>query len=499
MTAKTLITKQDFLSSLSLLFVSLPLSAGIAIASKADPAAGVIAAIFGALFFGMFSSTPLAVFGPSAGLSVFISMAAIKFGDFSYLGPAIFLSGVWLFILSFFNVHRLVSIVPRSVSRGMATGIGLILILKMIPHLVGYDDVSIGIEDFTQSDGRNTFSEIIYSLNNFLPGALAISLVSLILIPALRKVSNIAFPIVVVGIIIHQIFIHFLPDFALSQQHMLTVTDVKVHFKSLNGFMNDLPYTLELSFILMAVILIEGFITFDIFQKLDPSHHHVKPLKELRLLGFANALMGIIGALPIMPVLIRSTANVNFGAKTRWSVFMHGIWLALILVCYKFFSFIPMASVASILVYVGFRLIDLKEIKKIFKQDVAHWLPFVLTVFVMIFVDLLWGIFAGFIVGLFFSMKNMVKRSMVLVHDDERYLLKFYKDVSFLNKAELKELLERVPLDKEVLIDGTGNIFIDPEIEDFLEDYNDECKDRGCKVTFLKSRLAVSKLFKEII
>lgn len=498
MTAKTLITKQDFLSSLSLLFVSLPLSAGIAIASKADPTAGIIAAIFGAVFFGVFSTTPLAVFGPSAGLSVFISMAAIKFGDFSYLGPAIFLSGVWLFIISFFNVHRIVSIVPRSVSRGMATGIGLILILKMIPHLLGYDGISLGVEDFTQSDGRNTFTEIVYGFNNYLTGAVVISMVSLILIAALRKVTNIAFPVVVIGIILHQVFIQFIPELALSQQHMLTVTDVKVHFKSLSGFMTDLPYTLELSFIIMAVILIEGFITFDIFQKLDPSHHHVKPLKELRLLGFANALMGIIGALPIMPVLVRSTANVNFGAKTRWSVFLHGIWLALILICYKFFSFIPMASVAAILIYVGWRLIDVKEIKKLCGHGYAQWLPFLVTVFVMIFVDLLWGIFAGFVFGLFFSMKNMVKRSMVLVHDDERYLLKFYKDVSFLNKAELKELLEKVPEDKEVLIDGTGNIFIDPEIENWLEDYVEECKDRGCRVTFIKSRLAVSNLFKEI-
>jgi MFS superfamily sulfate permease-like transporter len=502
----TPINRNDFLSSLSLLLVSLPLSAGIAVASGAAPEAGIISAIFGALFFGCFSSSPLAVFGPSAGLSIFLSTSTKAFGDFSQTSAAIVLAGVFLMLLSYVNVHRIINIFPRSVTKGMVAGIGLILAIKMIPHLLGYDRSSLFDDKFSHGKS-NTLSDLFISLESILPGAFLISILSLALMIGfhfLQKKGKLNFRfsggvlVVVIGVVLNLIFQKFAPDFYLSGEHLLHVTSTRIRFKSFLPSFSNLPLVIETALIITAVIILEGFITLDIFQKIDPLHSRIKYKKEMILLGVGNCLMGLIGALPLMPVLIRSTANVNFGAKTRNSVIFHGIWLALALNFKEVFSFIPMASVAAVLFTVGIGLLDFKEIKKMIVHGYDHYVPFFLTIGFIFFFDLLWGIAAGFMLGLIFTLRSSFQRSMVLVNDTERYLLKFHKDVTFLHKGELREHLDAIPQDKEILIDGTGNIFIDKEIEEWLEDFADECHERGCKVTFMKSRLAVSKLFKEI-
>ncbi len=496
--------KKDVWASVSLLLVAIPICAGIAVASKADPADGILAAIIAAIIFSLFSSTPLTIVGPSAGLSIFVSMASIKMGGESGVSHAIFLAGVWLVILSFFNVQRWINIVPRSVIRGMVTGMGLILIVKMLPHLLGYDGISLLESDqFTESDGRNTITEVLYGLQNFLPGSITISIVSTLILIFLAHHSKTngalsflspTLTVVTVGVVLNQIFIYYYPAWALGTNHTLHFDTFRVHFRSLGMSVGDWKYVIQLSIIITAVISLEGLITLDVFQKIDPTHSRINTKKELRLLGITNSLMGFLGLLPVMPVLIRSTAAVDFGAKSRWTNFLHAIWLIVALIFYDLFSYIPMATVATILVFVGFNLISFRDIKFMATHGKDHWLPFFVTVIMIFFTDLIWGIFAGFSVGLIFSLKSVTRRTMVLVHDQERYLLKFYKDVTFLNKGELREHLESIPKGAELLIDGTGNIFIDTEIEEWLEDFSFSDN----KVTFMKSRLAVSRLFKEI-
>ena len=495
--------RKDLWASISLLMVTIPICAGIAVASKADPSNGILAALIASLIFGFFSSSPLAVVGPSASLSIFLSMAMLKLGGSSGVSQAIVLSGCLLLIFSFFNVYRWVNLVPRSVIRGMATGMGLILIMKMIPHLLGYDGISLlESDEFTQSDGRNTLTELIYGWQNFLPGSVLISTASILIYMGITKLKvsskiPVTIFIIVAGVLLNQLFLNFVPEYALTDAHMLGVSSFKIHFRSLEMRVDNWPSVIELALAITAVIILEGLITLDLFKKVDPTHSRVKIRKELRLLGITNALMGILGLLPVMPVLIRSTAAADFGGRSRWTNILTALWMIIALFFYQYFSYIPMASVAAILVIVGLNLISIRDVRYMLTHGKDHWLPFFVTVFVIFFFDLLWGIAAGFVVGLFFSMRSMTRKSMVLVHDNERYLLKFYKDVTFLNKAELRHHLEGLPQDKEVLIDGTGNIFVDKEIEEWLEDFAANSADTGSKVTFMKSRLAVSRLFKE--
>lgn len=500
-------SKEDLFASFSLLLISLPISAGIAVASKAQPEAGIIAAIVGSLFMGLFTSAPLIVYGPAAGLSIFISSAVVNLGGFNMVAPAIILAGIWLILLSYLRAYRIVNFFPTLVMKGMAAGIGLILILKMFPHLLGYDDLSFLNDQFILGGGRNTLSEIAYSFQHFLPGAVLITVLSLIFVfvtnwlakkNKIARMSSNAIWLVVLGIVANEGMKVFIPEWALSGNHVLTVNTNGLSFNSFPNYFSNWRGMLETSFIITAVIMIEGLVTLDIFQRLDPKHSQIKFRKELFLMGIGNILMGFLSGLPIMPVLIRSKANLEFGAKNRSTILLHGLLLVAAFFAGGILGKIPMASVAVILLFIGIHLVDVRMIQKLLKKGVKYSLPFFVTLAAIIFFNLLWGILAGLVVGVVISIQGMVHRSMVVVHDDKNYLLKFYKDVSFFNKGELRNHLQSIPDGKEVVIDGTGNISVDSEIELFLEEFVEELKGRGCKVTFAKSRLAVSKLFKEV-
>ncbi len=502
------LTKNDFFSSWSLFLISLPLTAGIAIASKAPPEAGIISAIIGAIFFSVFSSSRLVVVGPAAGLTVFISAATTSSGDFYQLPLSVVISGVILMILSTFSVHKIIYVFPKSVAKGMAAGIGLILVLKMIPHLIGHDSVVLSSQNFIQANGRNTFEEIMMAFSDYQLGAIIISVVCLaaaFVWPFLGRKSilsnkfSYAFFIVLLGVGMNEFFKAFYPALALSGDHMLRIQSSNFGFHPFWEVQYPLWQIFKLGFILAALIILEGLVTLDIFQRLDPKHSSINFQKEIFLLGIGNTIVGFFGGLPIMPVLIRSKANLEFGAENRSSVFLHGIWILIVVVfCSDLLAYIPMAAVASILFYIGYNLVDLKEMNKTLSKSAEQYVPFLTTLSIILFIDFFWGIVMGFAVGLIFTLGSLTKRAVILVNDEERYLLKIFKDVTLFHKAKLRELMDSVPLDKELLVDGTGNIFIDPEMEEWFEEYAQERRDRNGKFVFAKSNLAISKLFKKV-
>ncbi|MBS1958731.1 MAG: SulP family inorganic anion transporter [Bdellovibrionales bacterium] len=475
--------RQDLFASLSLFLISLPIAVGIAVASHAPPESGIISAIFGAIFYGIFSTSHVTLVGPAAGLCVFLAAAAQSIGAFSNVSSATVLAGTFLIILSKFKSHKIIDYAPQSVMRAMVCGIGLTLILKTVPYLIGYE-----------TEGR--FSYI----------ALGISAVCLTLawISSTWENENgkhrrvpYAFLIILLGAGIAAVVARFFPALALTESQMLHLNPAQWELRA-SEFRPDqwLP-TLKLSLMIMAVILLEGTVNRNVIQKFDPQRRPINHQHEMLLLGIGNVFMGLIGALPVMPILIRSTANLEFGSKTRLSAILQGIWLIAALVFSAMFQFIPMAAVAAVLVVVGFELIKFNEIREMFKRaKYDQIVPFAVTLVVILSVDLLWGILTGLAIGVFNSFKSAQHRSMVLVQDDEHYLLKFFKDVTFVHKSELKETLENIPEGKKVVIDGTGNIVVDSEIEDWLLEYQEEAAVQKKTVLFRTSSLAISKLFK---
>lgn len=497
-------SRGDVVSSLSLFLISLPLTAGIAVASKVSPEAGLFSAIFGAIIVGFFSSSELIVYGPAAGLSIFISAANLRWGDSGDVSAAISMTGIILLLICFSPVHKIIHLFPSSVTKGMASGIGLILILKMIPHLFGHDEVYLSSDTFYQNDGRNTLTEIINAIQNPSMGPMIISGICLLLWFAWQKLNKEvrSLSIVVILVILGSVLASWLgninSDWALSYSQMLHIDSLQFKFRPFWEAQIHWKESIKLAFILTSVIILEGLATLEVMTtSLDPKHRMIQPRREIFLIGISNLLMGFINALPLMPVLIRSTANKDFGATSRLSVILHGFLLLIALIFYKVFSFIPMATVAVILLGVGFNLFNRKLWVEMYDKGMAQFVPFATTVVLMLTMDFLWGLLAGFMIGLLLTMRSSLKRTMVMVEDGDRYLLRFFKDVTFIHKIELIEMLNTVPVGKEVLINGTGNILVDPDIEEWLENYQEDCKRRDCKVTFVKSNLSVSRLFKE--
>lgn len=495
-------SSKDIYSSISLFLISLPITAGIAVASKVSPEAGLFTAIFGAIVLGFFSSSELIVYGPAAGLSVFISAANLRWGAYGDVSAAISLAGIFLLIISFTPVHKIIHLFPTSVIKGMASGIGLILMLKMIPHFFGYDEVYLTFDAFFQTDGRNTVTEIFYAIQNAHIGPVIISVISLSVLLIWRKFDkskNLSYVMVVVIIASAAAFYlgNLRPDWTLNPAQMLHIESLKFKFAPFWNSQIHWWESFKLALILTAVIVLEGLATIEAMQSLDPKHRRINPKRELTLMGIGNILMGCINALPVMPVLIRSNANNEFGAKSRMSVILHGVFLLIALIFYRSFSYIPMAAVAAILFIVGYNLFNLPRLKVMYAKGMAQFIPFISTIVLMIVMDFLWGLLIGSIIGLIIVTRASLKRSMVLVNDGDRYLLRFFKDVTYIHKIELIEILNSIPDGKEVMINGTGNIFVDTDVEDWLETYQEESLSRDSKVTFLKSSTSVSRLFKE--
>jgi MFS superfamily sulfate permease-like transporter len=491
--------RQDLFASLSLFLVSLPITIGISIASKAPPEAGMISSIFGALFFGLFSSSHLALYGPAAGLCVFISATASQYGSFEQVSAATILAGLLLLGLSRINAFKIIHLFPMSVVKGMASGIGITLVLKMVPHMIGFEDELLEAEGLLGFDDFTALEPTEQSESRFSSTAVAISVVSVFVAWKFRAAARLpyAFFVVLVGALMAWGAQVFFPEQALTHAQMLhmNMSQFTPHFLDL-GKVQFWP-ALRLALLITTVILLEGMINLNLVQKLDPERKPIQFKRELKLLGFGNIGLGFIGALPVMPILVRSTANIEFGAKSRFSAILQGVWLSIALVFAHVYDFIPMAAVASLLALVGLNLVRLDEIKTILRRGKAQYVPFLLTLLVVLAVDLLWGVVAGLVIGIFFSIRSTLHRTMVLVHDQGDYLLKFFKDVTFIHKYELKDQLDQVPEGHRVLIDGTGNIAVDSDIEDWLLEYQRDSKLQGRHVEFIKSQLAISKLFKE--
>ena len=495
-------SSKDVYSAISLFLISLPITAGIAVASKVSPEAGLFAAIFGAIVLGFFSSSELIVYGPAAGLSVFISAANLRWGAYGDVSAAISLAGIFLLIISFTPVHKIIHLFPTSVIKGMASGIGLILMLKMIPHFFGYDEVYLTYDAFFQTDGRNTISEILYAIQNAHLGPVIISVISLSILLLWRKFDKSKRLLYVIAVVlVASLAAHFLsnirPDLALNSFQMLHIESLQFKFVPFWNTQIHWWESFNLALIITAVICLEGLATIEAMQSIDSKHRRINPKRELMLMGIGNIIMGCVNALPLMPVLIRSNSNHEFGAKSRLSVMLHGLFMLAALMFYRSFSYVPMAATAAILFVVGYNLLNVPRWKQMYEKGGHSFIPFVSTVILMVTVDFLWGLLAGSIIGLFITTRSSLKRSMVMANDGERYLLRFFKDVTYIHKIELIEILNQVPEGKEVMINGTGNIFVDTDIEDWLENYQEECRSRDCKVTFLKSKTSVSRLFKE--
>jgi hypothetical protein len=478
----------DIPSALVVFLVALPLCLGIALGSQAPLMSGLVAGVVGGIVVGLLSGSQLSVSGPAAGLTAIVVSALGKLPAFEAFLLAVVIGGLLQLVLGFIRAGVIGDYIPSAVIKGMLAAIGLILILKQFPHLVGYDADYEGDESFFQVDHGNTFSGISEAVSHILPWALLIGAVSLLIqiiwekyiVKLGRAFQLIPAPLVIVltAILMNQWAIANRPEWALLSDHLVTIpvsNSVSGFFATLQS--PDFSYISNPQVWITAVTIalvasLETLLSIEAADNLDPLKRVTPTNRELKAQGVGNMISGLLGGLPLTSVIVRTSVNVNSGAKSKFSAILHGVFLLLsILFVPQVLNLIPKSALAAVLIYTGFKLAKPSIFKMYFVAGLDQFVPFVVTIVSILFTDLLVGILIGCLVGLFFVMRSNFKSAIIVVHDDNKYLFRLRKDVSYLNKPLIKAKLESVPENSSVFIDASRADFIDKDVVGVIEDF----------------------------
>jgi len=484
--------KDDLPAGLVVFLVALPLCLGIALASGAPLFSGVIAGIIGGLLVALLSGSEISVSGPAAGLAVIVATAIQNLGSFRVFLLALAISGVIQLALGFLRAGVIGNYVPNAVIKGMLAAIGVVIILKQIPHALGRDQNFEGDFDFffAMDNKSNTLTDIVSAVYTASPAAIIITTLSLAVLllwerPFLQrhkifKLVPGALVVVILGILLNEAFRLFSNDFFLKVEdgHMVSLPVSS----GLSGFFQQFTFPdwsaltnkqVYITALTLAIVgSIESLLSLEAADKLDPLRRISSTNKELKAQGVGNLLSGLVGGLPITAVIVRSTANVYAGARTRLSALVHGF---LLFICVLFIpnllNLIPLCSLAAILFVIGYKLTKPALYRKMYQVGLDQFLPFIITVLAIVFTDLLTGVLIGIVFGVFFVIRTNHHSALTLVNQENYYMIRFNKDVSFVNKTELKDKLSRVPSNSNLIIDGMKASFIDNDIYDVITDF----------------------------
>ncbi len=484
--------KNDLPAGLVVFLVAVPLCLGIALASGAPLFSGIIAGMVGGIVVALVSGSALSVSGPAAGLTVIVVNAIADLGAFNSFLLAVALAGLIQITLGFLKAGIIGYYFPSSVIKGMLAAIGLILIFKQIPHALGYDEDSEGDFDFLQSDGENTFSEILNAVNQNSTGAVIISVISLAILilwdrPALKKLTFFrlvpgALIVVVLGTVINELFLNYAPELALKGKHLvsLPVTESPRDFVSkftlpdFSQLGNVKVYIVAVTIAIVASL--ESLLSVEAADKLDPYKRNTPTNRELKAQGIGNFVSGMIGGLPLTAVIVRSSANINAGAKTKMSAIFHGVLLLTsVVLLAPIMNRIPLACLAAVLLTVGYKLAKVSLFRQMYRIGWDQFLPFVITVVAILFTDLLKGIAIGMAVSIFFILRNNY-RSPYFFHKEEHHtgekiIIRLSEDVTFLNKGSIALTLDHLPENSIVEIDGTNSKSIDMDVLEIIHNF----------------------------
>jgi MFS superfamily sulfate permease-like transporter len=499
--------KNDLPASIVVFFVALPLCLGIALASGAPLFSGIIAGIVGGIVVGIASGSRLGVSGPAAGLAVIVYTAihtTFK-GSYETFLMAVVFAGVCQMLLGFAKAGFIGYFFPSSVIKGMLTGIGLLIILKQIPHALGWDKDVEGDDEFLQADGGNTFSAIGNAFEYITPGAVLIAFISLAILILWDKVLSkkhkffqlLQGPIVVVllGIAFNYCFMNGILNFKLQDDQVVRLPVPKdlgsffgqftfPEFSALGNF--SVYWT---GFIMAIVASLESLLSVEATDKLDPAKGVTPTNRELKAQGLGNIISGFIGGLPVTQVIVRSSANISFGAKSKLSTILHGIFLIISAITIApFLNMIPLASLAAILLMVGYKLAKPSLFKDMYRLGWEQFVPFVGTVVAILLTDLLKGITVGLLLGIFYTLRHSFRNShhmkdVVSTKDGHtEHHLVLAEEVSFFNKASVLRALDAIPHNSKVIIDCSKSKSIAYDVVELIQNYKTNAKTKGITV-----------------
>lgn len=489
--------RYDLPASVVVFLLALPLCLGIALASGAPLFAGLIAGVIGGIVVTSLSGSALGVSGPSAGLAVIV-FAAIGDLGFEAVLLAIVLAGVIQFVIGHLGAGVIGYYFPSAVITGMLSGIGIIIVLKQIPHAMGYDRDYEGDRSFFQEGEQTSLTELWDMFDYIAPGAVIISFVCLgiLLLWQTRWIKQYRFRqwihgslvAVVSGILLNQFFMLVYPEWVLGGEHLvlLPVTETAADVLNLlilpdfTQITNPAIYPVAITIAIVASL--ETLLCVEATDKLDPYKRITSNNRELRAQGIGNICSGLIGGLPMTQLIVRSSANVQSGGRTKMSAFIHGVLLLIaVLLIPNLVNKIPLASLAAILMVVGYKLVRPALFKTMYQVGFYHFIPFLVTIIGLVFSGMLTGISLGMIFALFFILWENWKVGFH-VHEQQQVnktILTLSENVSFLNKSNILHLLSNLPKKSDIVIDATYTKYIDYDVYEVIQNFKIEAQRKG--------------------
>ncbi|SFR55851.1 MFS superfamily sulfate permease-like transporter [Maribacter caenipelagi] len=501
--------KSDIPASIVVFFVALPLCLGIALASGAPLFSGLIAGIVGGIFVGALSGSKIGVSGPAAGLAAIVLTAIGALGGYENFLVAVVLGGIIQIIFGILKAGVIGYYFPSSVIKGMLTGIGIIIILKQIPHFFGYDPDPEGDWAFFQVDGENTFSEIFNTINNISPGATLVAVIGMAILLLWDKVLSkkgkifqlVQGPLVAVAVgIIFFIVTQNSEIFAISSEHLVSVPVPKdaasfigqFSFPNFSAITN--PQVWVTAFTIALVASLETLLCVEATDKLDP-HKNVTPTnRELLAQGAGNIVSGLIGGLPITQVIVRSSANIQSNGRTKLSAIIHGFLLLIsVILIPTLLNMIPLSVLAAILFIVGYKLAKPALFVKMYQLGWKQSVPFFVTVFGIVFTDLLIGISLGLAVGIVVILLKSYQNSHFLHIEDNsngkhKIKMSLAEEVTFFNKGAILKELDNLPRDTYLELDILKTRYLDYDIVEILEDFRLKASERNIDIKLISKR-----------
>ncbi|HLT39955.1 MAG TPA: SulP family inorganic anion transporter, partial [Enhygromyxa sp.] len=482
---------RDMIASVVVFLVALPLCLGIALASGAPLISGLVAGIVGGIVVGSLSGSHTSVSGPAAGLTAVVLAQIATLGSFDAFLLAVVFAGVIQLGLGLARAGALSSFVPNSVINGLLAAIGVILILKQIPHVFGRDTDPEGEMRFEQPDRENTFSELLEITDSLHFGAAMVGLLSLLLLVVWErykplKQSRMPAPLVVVvlGLGLGALFEQLGGKWAISTSHLVQVPVVNgigglaglLQFPDFSHWNNPGIYTAAVTIAIVASL--ESLLNLEAVDKLDPEQRASPPNRELFAQGVGNITAGLLGGIPVTAVIVRGSVNINAGAASKGSAIIHGLLLLLsVALLPTLLNKIPLACLAAILLVTGFKLASPKLIRQMWQGGKDQFIPFATTVLAIVFTDLLIGLGIGMAVSIGFILHRHARKPLRRIAekhlDGEVLHIRLPEQVTFLNHISIELTLDNIPREARVLLDAEGTDYIDPDVLSLIREFRD--------------------------
>lgn len=492
--------KYDLPASVVVFLVALPLCLGIAMASGAPLFAGLLTGIIGGIVVASFSGSQLSVSGPAAGLTVIVFGAIEQLGAYETFLLAVVIAGLIQVVLGVIKAGMIGNYFPSAVIIGMLAAIGIIIILKQLPHAVGYDSSFFGEESFSQLNQENTFSALQAALGAINYGATIICIISLailILWPNFKKLKVVPAPLVVVilAVVLGSAFEG--TALAVEKEHFVAIPVVQSFGEFLGLF--TFPDVTQLfnkdvwviAFTIAIIASLETLLSIEAVDKMDPFKRNSPTNRELLAQGIGNATSGLLGGIPMTSVIVRSSANVNAGGRTRQSAILHGIWLLLaVLTIPNIINLIPLSCLAAILLHTGYKLAKGSVFKQMWHKGLDQFIPFIVTIVAVVLTDLLIGVGIGLLVAMFYILRNNLSNAFEYDieenEDGAKITFTLAEEVTFLNKAAIQKALYELPRRiNEIVVDGSHSRFIDKDVIEVIKDFEQNAVSKGKSIELM--------------